>query len=269
MDLQLLYDVIPSWEWPKDAGRIFKDTLENHAADAADRLLAAEMAGDPVAMNDDLARTLIAIVGNSDEPAELRATAAVSFGPAFEFAYIYEFDDPDDIILTEKTYLEMQAALTKLYHDAGVPVVVRQNILQAIVRAPQDWHSGEVRAAYASNDEDWRLTAVFCMRFIKGFEREILEALESADQDIRYQAISAAGNWGLEKAWPSLAGLFTEKGAEKAMLLAAIEAAAGIGTPEALDSLRALLDSDDGDVVDAVWEALAMLREDGLEDEFE
>lgn len=265
MDLKMLYEVIPSWEWPEDAGKIFKETLENHSADAADRLMAAEMAGDPVVMNDELARTLITIVGNSDEAAELRATAAISFGAAFEHADIYEFGDPDDIILTEETYLEMQAALTKLYHDAGVPVEVRQSILQALVRAPQDWHSEAVRAAYSSDDEDWQLTAVFCMRFIRGFDRQILEALESADPDIRYQAISAAGNWALEKAWPSIAGLFTDKGAEKAMLLAAIEAAAGIGTPEALESLRALLDSDDDDVVDAVWEALAMIGEDRIE----
>ena len=57
------------------------------------------------------------------------------------------------------------------------------------------------RAAYSSDDEDWKLTAVFAMRSVRGFDGQILEALESENEDIHYEAVCAAGNWELEAAW--------------------------------------------------------------------
>ena len=45
------------------------------------------------------------------------------------------------------------------------------------------------------NDESYRLTAVFCMRFIQEFAEQIVEALESETPDIHYEAVCAAGNW--------------------------------------------------------------------------
>ena len=46
------------------------------------------------------------------------------------------------------------------------------------------------------HDEAWRLTAVFCMRFIRGFEEQILEALKSQHPDIHHEAVLAAGKLG-------------------------------------------------------------------------
>jgi hypothetical protein len=43
-------------------------------------------------------------------------------------------------------------------------------ILEASVRAPQDRHPDAVRAAYASGDAAWKLTAVFRMADVRGFE---------------------------------------------------------------------------------------------------
>jgi hypothetical protein len=45
------------------------------------------------------------------------------------------------------------------------------------VRAPQDWHENAVGSAYASGDDTWKLTAVFCMRFVRGFDGQIVEEL--------------------------------------------------------------------------------------------
>ena len=157
----------------------------------------------------------------------------------------------------------------KFYYDAGVPKEVRRHILEAVVREPQDWHSAAVRAAFASDDENWQLTAVFCMHFIKGFDRQIIEALESDNSDIRYEALLAAGNWQLKKAWPSVARLLTDADIDKTMLLAAIDAAAGIGIPEAVNSLAQFLNADDDDIVDAVNEALAMLEGGGFDDGYD
>ena len=93
--------------------------------------------------------------------------------------------------------------------DTNVPKEVRRRILEASVRAPQDWHQNAIREAYSSGDESWRLTAVFCMRFVRGFNDQILEALEAENQDIHYQAVCAAGNWEVDAAWSHIASLIT------------------------------------------------------------
>lgn len=231
MDLKTLYEMIPPWDWPEDAGRMFQKILDNPSADLAERLLAAEMAGDFVVMNDELAGTLLAVVGRSSETVELRARAAISFGPVFGHVDLYEFEDPEDSVVSEGTFRRIQAALRKLYFDAGVPVVVRRCILEATVMVPEAWHSVAVRAAFACDDEDWQRTAVSCMRFLEGFDRQILAALASGNPGIRYQALLAASAWSLEMAWPSVAGLISDPGIDKTVLLAVIDAAAGIGIP--------------------------------------
>jgi hypothetical protein len=146
---------------------------------------------------------------------------------------------------------------------------VRQRILEASVRAPQAWHRAAIRAAYGSGDEAWRLTAVFCMRFVRGFEEQILEALASMNPDIHYEAVVAAGNWGLDAAWLPIAALVASRKTEKPLLLAAIEAAASIRPHEALEILDDLADSDDEDIAAAVDEAMAMAEGDSVEDDLD
>jgi HEAT repeat protein len=130
--------------------------------------------------------------------------------------------------------------------------------LEASVRAPQEWHPDAIRAAYSSEDEAWRLTAVFCMRYVRGFDAQILEALESENPDIHYEAVCAAGNWGVEAAWPRIAALVVSGETDKPLRLAAIEAVASIRPQEAPEILEDLTDSEDEDIVEAAYEALAM-----------
>ncbi|MBC2712729.1 MAG: HEAT repeat domain-containing protein [Desulfosarcina sp.] len=268
MNLRKIYDMAP-WDWPEDTGRVFKHILDDRSADQSDRLLAVEMAGNFVVINDELAKTLLAVACNNDETEKLRVRAVISLGPALEHADIYEFDDPEDIVLSEEAFREIQVSLKKIYHDAGIPKEVRRRTLEAAVRAPQEWHLNALRAAYASDDEDWHLTAVFCMRFIKGFEPQILESLESVNPDIRYQAVCGAGNWGIKKAWPHVAGLLDSGNDDRSLLLAAIDAAASIDLPEAKEYLGRLLDSDDDDIIDAVSEALTIMGVSLFGDEYE
>ena len=74
MDLKTLLDT-PPWDWPTDAGRMFRKILIDQRADESDRLVAAELAGDFTVINDDLAHTLLTVVGSDDEPEQLRASA--------------------------------------------------------------------------------------------------------------------------------------------------------------------------------------------------
>jgi len=163
MKLTTLLDT-PPWDWPSDTRTIFQETLNDRRAPASDRLIAADLAGNLVVINDDLADALMSVVRGADEPEELRTKAAISLGPVLEQSYINEFDNPDDTPITERTFRNIQNLFQELYLDTGIPKEVRRRILEASVRAPEDWHKNAISSAYASGDQDWVLTAVFSMR---------------------------------------------------------------------------------------------------------
>lgn len=257
MDLKTMQDT-PPWDWPANAASKFQEILANHRADESDRLIAAELAGDPTVINDRLVESLIAIIRNPDEVERLRATAAIALGPVLEEADLDGFEDPEDVPITQRTFRGIQDSLQKLYFDDLTPKEVRRRVLEAAVRAPAAWHPEAVRAAYSSGDRDWVLTAVFSMRWVRGFDDQILEALKSADQEIRCQAVHAAGNWGLTRAWTHVAAIVQGTHAPKPLLLAAIGALPGIRPEEAPELLRVLADSDDEEIAEAVEEAIAM-----------
>jgi hypothetical protein len=271
LDLNALKEM-PPWEWPEGAGETFLDTLQDKQAPEGDRLLAAELAGDFTVINDELADALLAVVRSNNESEALRGAAAIGLGPVLEHADMHEGEeeDEDEVPIAEATFHRIQSSLRKLYMDAGVPGDVRRRILEASVRAPQDWHAEAIRAAYGSGDDAWRLTAVFCMRFIRGFDEQILESLHSTNADIHYEAVCAAGVWAVQAAWPHITELVNSGRTDKHLLLAAIEAVAGIRPNEAAAVLDDLADSDDEDIVEAVLEATAMaggLADDDDDDE--
>lgn len=95
---------------------------------------------------------------------------AISLVPVLDHVGTEGFDDPDDVPICEDTFCKIQESLRRLYLDAAVPKNMRRRIMEASVRAPQDWHQDAIRAAYSSDDEDWRLTAVFSMRWVRRFD---------------------------------------------------------------------------------------------------
>jgi HEAT repeat protein len=258
MDLKTLQE-LPPWDWPTGTGKALLDVLRDPAAGAADRLAAAELAGEFTVINDALVKALLSIVSSGDESEALRGRAALSLGPALEYAYTNEDEESeDDQVISDATYREIKQALHDLYGDATIPKDVRRDILEASVRAPQEWHREAIQKAHARDDEDWKLTAVFGMRFMRGFDEQILEALNSRNPDIRHEALCAAGNWGLERAWPHVIALINSESTDKRFLLAAIEAAAAIRPDEACEILADFADDDDEDVAEAARDALAL-----------
>ena len=257
MDIKTLIDT-PPWDWPRDAGDMFRMILSDSRGKVPDRLIAAELAGSSTVINDDLAGVLMAIVGNAEEPADLRAKAAVSLGPVLEQADTDGFEDPEDVPISEITFRKIQDKLHRLFLENSISKEVRRRILEASVRAPQNWHQKAIMTAYSSGDKDWMLTAVFSMRWVRGFEDQILEALKSPDPEIHYQAVSAAGNWELDAAWPHVLGLLNEAVTSKPLLLAVIGAVSSIRPQEAGQLLIGLTESDDEDIAEAANEAIAM-----------
>jgi len=261
MDLNELHE-LPPWDWPNDAGERLAAALLDEAADPANRRLAAELAGNITVASDDLAQALLGIIRSPENPPELRATAAISLGPVLEDVDLYGFDD--DLVeppVSPSVAAEIGSALRAVYTDAEAPTEARRSALEASVRAPEAWHDGAVRAAYHSGDAAWRRTAVFCMGFVDGFEEEILEALESEDPEVRFEAVRSAGHQAVGAAWSRVRAILRTERSDKVLILAAIDAAASIrfDDPDGLaEALGELPDSDDEEIADAALEALMM-----------
>lgn len=271
MDLETLLDT-PPWEWPENAGKLLLKILVDKHAKGPDRVIAAELASELVVMDDNLADALLVILQSRNESEELRATAAIGLGPVLEQADTElvdgtEFDDPESVPISLDTFRNIQDSLHKLYLDEENPKQVRRRILEGSVRSPQVWHASAIEAAYSSGDSEWKLTAVFSMGFVRGFDDQILEALESPDPEIHCQAIRAAGRWELDAAWPHVVALVENPSTSKPLLLAAIEAVGNIRPKEAGEILVDLTDSRDEDIVATADEAIAMAQ--ALSGEFE
>ena len=266
----------PRWEWPPNGGNTLLAVLDDGQADESDRLLAAELAGEVVVINDDLARALLSLVGDATASEPLRCRAALSLGPVLEQM---DLDSDDDFLgideemldgrpISEHTFQRIQDTLRAWYLEDDIPPEVRRHILEASVRAPADWHRDAVRAAFSREDRDWRLTAVFAMHYVRGFGDEIVAALDDPDAEIRRAAVSAAGNWEVNAAWPHVSALLAAQDTDKALLLVAIEAGAYIRPQEAESLLLELSDSGDAEIA-AAAAISAMMAAAAVENELD
>ncbi len=280
MKLQQLAAIGP-WDWPEDASTILRQALRDKQAAEEDRVLAAELAGEIPTSDEPLTDALMATIADAADSDELRARAAIALGPLLEYMDTEVEDDTEyaELPISPEKFEELRVFLRKMHRDANVPTDVRRAALEAAVRSPQDWHPAAIRAAYASGDAKWRLTAVFCMAYVKGFEDEILASLDSDDLDIKRNAVNAAGNWEIPDAWPEIDALLAaDRDTPKPLLLAAIRASTGVRPDLAPESLEPFMDDSDEDIEEAVGDAMAMVEgaafldaeygdEDGEDDE--
>src|ERR1035441_3081348 len=96
------------------------------------------------------------------------------------------------------------------------------------------------------------------MRRVRGFDNQILAALDIPDPDTHYEAVRAAGNWELDAAWDHIVELLNDPDTPKPLLLAAIGAAGTIRPAESPMVLVDLADSEDEDIAEAADEAMMM-----------
>jgi hypothetical protein len=163
----------------------------------------------------------------------------------------------EDLFLSSEGGAKLVRSLESVFRDGAVPAVVRRAVLEAGVRDPQPWHEGAVRAAWASEDPDWNLTAVFCMGILGevDFTKEVQEASRSGYPEVRREAIVAAGHRRMLTLFPDLVRLVANQEAEEGLRVAAVSAAAMIGGPGALEVAQAALHSGGPDLAAAATEA--------------
>jgi uncharacterized protein (UPF0147 family) len=251
---------------------MMEDALRNRAAALDERVEAVRIAGEIGEINDHVAESLLAIVRDRTEPEELRATAAIALGPVLEECDIGGFEDEDEIFrpsITEATFHAIRKALQEVHADASEPKLLRRRALEAAVRAPAEWHADAIRAASAAGDHDWTLTAIFAMQYVPGFDREVLNAVEDRNPEIRFEALRAAGARCLEAAWPKIRKLLVPPSADRDLLLAAIEAAPSVSPEEAEPILLDLAESEDEEIANAADDALSFIKPEYDADEDE
>lgn len=261
MDIKKLCET-PQWDWPEGTDQMLLETMQNNTANPEERELAVRLAGETVVVNDEIVDALLSILHTGDESEEMRGLAAISLGPALEEADMEIDDDPDDMAISEEKFSEVKTALKAAYANVDFPEHVRRKVLEASVRTMQDWHANAVRAAYRSNDSQWKVTGIFCMGFVPGFDEEILESLDSEDPLIRYQAVVASGSCEVEEAWPHVKAILTSSNPDRELLLAAIEASAWVNPKDAGKYLVKFGDSKDEEIAETADEA--MINAEGL-----
>ena len=250
-------DYLPFWDWSADAADTVIAGLESE--DSKERRLAINLAHEIV--TDEVAEKLLGIL-LSDGPDDLRASAAIPFGPALEEYYTMydledDFFDSDEEILSKKRYDETQKTFKQLYHDSETPKLVRRRVLEASVRSPEDWHEGAIRSAYHSDDDEWLLTAVFCMGEVNAdFDSEVLEALHHDSLEIRVEAVRAAGNMELSQAAKEILSLAASETEDRDLRVAAIEALPYLQPDGAFEVLEKLEHSKSGEIAEAAEEAM-------------
>jgi hypothetical protein len=252
----------PSWDWPEQAALLIKQQLRND--DLTEQLEAVELAGDLVVMDDEMAGLLVGIIQGGGS-AEVRGRAAIALGPALEEAFEVGFDDELDAefdarVVSESRIVEIRRVLESVYRDADQPDVVRRMCLEASVRAPQDWHNAAVAAAYQSSDKSWKMTALFCMGRVSGFEANIVKSLQSDDIDLVVEAVRSAGLAEVGAAGPTVLDLAAAETQAPRVRYAAVEALALLETPGSDELLVALTESDDEVLSELAFEALEERR---------
>jgi len=111
-----------------------------------------------------------------------------------------------------------QGTLRRLYLDAATPELVRRRVLEGAVRLRRPWQEKATAAAFRSEEEPWRITAVFCMGFLGGFDDEIVKAFASGSAPLRLEAIRAAGQRGVKRFGRPLRSLAVHPGTGTCLL---------------------------------------------------
>lgn len=262
--------IIPAWDWPESARQTILKSLTNRSAPLDERLLAAEMAYDVSPDHDDVVTALADVVNEAGAPEGLRARAALAIGPALETAFQGVASEAGES-LSEPVFRKAQKALKRIYDNANEAGEVRRCVFEALVRAPEEWHKAAIREAYDREDPAWQSSAVFAMRFVPGFKDEILEALESEDEEVLFNAICAAAERDVRDAWPYIAELVADETTTTEILIAAIDATPMLA-PDAdavAEALEPLLMNDNEEIVEAATEAMSSVGEAGEDEDWD
>jgi hypothetical protein len=222
-------------------------------------------------MDDDVAAGFLEFI-RSNAPDAVIADAIIGLGPIVEEAGDDYFDDeldPPEMwepSISRETFQRMVRELRELYEDPQRPKLLRRRAFEVLVRNLEEWQADAIRKHFEGDDEEWKLTAVFGMGYVPGFDREIAGVVNSASGDLLYEAIRSAANREVTEVAPRVREL-AQKSSDRDVQLAAIEALPLVD-PKCEPLLEKLAQSKDEEIAEAAEAALEEL-ELWQNDEFE
>lgn len=245
------------WGLPAESRAVLAESLRSD--DPEVRREAVEMLAHSI--DDELALQALEMA-RRDPDEGVRAAAVGALAPAVAATMTAQEAGDGSAPLSAPVFETLRQGLRHLYFDSGSPKEVRRLALECAAQAPEAWLEGAVRAAWASDDVEWRGTAVYCMTRLPGFADELLEALRDRQPAVRLQAARAAGDATLQAAAPRLLALARAADEEALVRMAAMESLALLGDREAIAPLRDIAAAADPELSFAARTALARLAQD-------
>jgi hypothetical protein len=230
----------PPLESFSEANRFYAELLRSPDEESRECAL-AEIAGN---LDDELAgeiRRQIAVPGDLDWRLRLLEQLALEFDSG-----LYGREEDEELAeeggLSRRTLAELQVFLCRFYLDERENPRLRRKALEVSALLPLPWHEEAVRECWSRPEVEWRLSALVAMGhlFPIDFAGEIEEALASADETLRAQAIVAADQRDLYRLGPQILRIAADRGGELEERICAIEALPNLRPPGARELLAKL-----------------------------
>jgi HEAT repeat protein len=190
---------------------------------------------------------------NEDEHAGTRAAAANALG---KFVYLGELDK-----YPSPTKKQIEDQLLDTTTNNG-DVLVRRRALESLGYSGREEVPPLIEAAYAQKDPDWLVSALFAMgrSCDERWNKQVLSKLHDEREDVRSEAIHAAGELEIKSSRPTLLDLLAEE-EDLEIRRELIWALASIGGEGVRTRLEELFDIEEDDVeADFIEEALGELN---------
>ncbi|MCA9672381.1 MAG: hypothetical protein KC503_42595 [Myxococcales bacterium] len=237
---------LPFWEWPHDGTATVHAALSSDSVD--ERALAAEVAYH--AMSDAMAEGLVTML-QAEKDEHAASTAARSLGAALEACDADEEDaDAADAPLTETCFESTLSALQAIYGDSARPAAIRRAALEAAAHAPRPWVVQAIEQAFGDADIDGKVCALFCMSIVRGFEKQLLAALESDVPRVRGQAMYSAAVRSVPAAAPRILAAAADADETRELRVVAVDALAHLAGDEAAELLSRLSRDSDATIAE-------------------
>ncbi|MBN2443794.1 MAG: HEAT repeat domain-containing protein [Spirochaetales bacterium] len=206
--------------------------------------------------------TLLRELSENDPDQNVRIQAIAGLG-----RYMYELDalllDGDDLFsdyeeeeITKEDLFSVKEFLISLYLDPEKPIEERQHAFFALSFLDDEQVIQFIREAYNSNEESFKIMAIAAMgrNGNSDWENIVLQELSSKNKEMQIEAIRAAAELDIEKAYKILLQLTYS--IDKDIMLQAILALGKSGCSEAFERLDELAMSSDDDVKEMAETAL-------------
>ncbi len=200
----------------------------------------------------------------NDENEDLRAVAAVSLG---KYVYQGEIEElPPEILegITQKLHLATRKTETTL---------VRRRALESLGFSSHPEIPNLIAAAFAENATEWKVSALFAMgrSCDQRWQSDIVAMLDADQEEIRFEAVRAAGELGIVAAKPRLLELLEDvDGVIRTAAVWSLSQIGGEGLQEVFDSLlNEIEDDDEAETIEAALDNLIFNESIGLYDDLD